>query len=90
MIYYTTLTQDGRIGATSSTHSEGDGVIQVEFPEGFDFAKQRDWRLVDGEGELVHDPLPEAEPEPDPVEVLRSQLDDVILAMADMIGGALV
>lgn len=31
---------------------------------------------------------PEVEPEPDPMEILRSQLDDVILAMADMIGDA--
>ncbi|MEA5017060.1 MAG: hypothetical protein VB099_21135 [Candidatus Limiplasma sp.] len=77
----------GRIGATSATHHLGEGEVEHEFPPEFDFTRQQDWRLVDGA--LVHDPLPNPQPVPTPTEVLRSQMDDVILAMADMIGGAL-
>ena len=87
MIYYTTLALDGRIGATSSTHSEGGGVTQVEFPEDFDFSRQSDWRLEDGA--LVHDPLPIPEPEPSPLDVMAQQVETLTLAMADLIGGAL-
>lgn len=56
----------------------------MEFPEGFDFAKQRDWRLEDGA--LVHDPLPEAPPIPTDAERLAS----LEAAMLEMIlgGGA--
>lgn len=61
-------------------------AVDIELPEGFDPEHQYDWRLEDGA--LVYDPLPETEPVSTPLEVLRSQLDDVILAVADMIGGA--
>lgn len=87
MIYYTTLTQDGRIGATSATHSDGGGVTQVEFPEDFDFERQSDWRLENDA--LVYDPLPVPEPEPSPMDVVTQQVETLTLAMADMIGGAL-
>ena len=87
MKYHTMLTQDGRVVVTSAAHSEGEGMIQIEFPENFDFTHQSDWRLVDGA--LVYDPLPEAEPLPTPLEAMQTQLNDVILAMADVIGGAL-
>ena len=50
-----------------------------------------DYRYVDGQ--YVYDPLPDPEPEPDAptleerVEVLETTTDDMILLMADLIGG---
>lgn len=87
MKYHTMLTQDGRVVVTSAAHLEGEGMIQIEFPEDFDFTHQSDWRLVDGA--LVYDPLPEAEPVPTLMEVLQAQVNELLLAVADMIGGAL-
>ena len=64
-------------------------AVEIEPPEGFDLEHQRqnDWRLEDGA--LVYDPLPEEEPKPTPMEAMQTQMNDMILAMADMIGGAL-
>lgn len=101
MIYYTTLTENGRIGATSATHHEGEHIVQVDFPEDFDFNQQNDWLLINGM--LIHDPLPIPEPEPGPLDVLGERvleveaeqtaqkytLNDLVLVMADLIGGAL-
>lgn len=58
---FVTTDEDGRICCTSTTGSAENGDDELDFPEGFDFLAQRDWRIVDGE--LVHDPLP-----PDPGE----------------------
>ena len=63
------------------------GSVEIEPPEGFDPKHQNDWRLEDGA--LVYDPLPEAEPVPTPLEAMQTQLNDVLLTMADVIGGAL-
>ena len=79
------LDAEGRVIACSFDSPLKD-ALETEPPEGFDSEHQNDWRLEDGA--LVYDPLPEAEPVPTLTEVMRSQLDDVILAVADMIGGA--
>lgn len=52
----------GRIFATTG-HEEyaGDAYFELDFPEGFDFSRQDEWRVVDGE--LVHDPPPPTEGE---------------------------
>ena len=45
-------------------------------PEGWDAERLSDWRVADGE--LVHDPLPEAEAEPQP-----NRLDDLTAVTVD-------
>ena len=74
MIYYVSVDEDGRIQATTQHEEYAIGMTQFEFPEDFDFSKQNDYRIVDGE--LVYDPLPvvEIEPEPTPVEAAVSYL----------------
>lgn len=62
MIYYTAVDEDGHIGATTSEKEyASDDMIEVDFPEDFDFSMQNEYRIVDGE--LVHDPLPPSEEE---------------------------
>lgn len=51
----------GRITATTDDEEFATGMTEFEFPEGFDFASQSEYRIVDGE--LVHDPLPPTEEE---------------------------
>lgn len=74
MIYYVSVDEDSRIQATTQHEEYAIGMTQFEFPEDFDFSKQNDYRIVDGE--LVYDPLPvvEIEPEPTPVEAAVSYL----------------
>lgn len=45
----------GRVLATTG-HKEyaGDDYVEFDFPDGFDFSSQSEYRIVDGE--LVHDP----------------------------------
>lgn len=64
------------------------GGIEIAPPEGFDPEHQHDWRLE--EGALVYDPLPE-DPSPalSPLEILEARMDEMVLVVADMIGGAL-
>lgn len=50
---FASLDENGRVCATSDEQWD-DSAVEVEFPEGFDFAAQSDWRVVDGE--LLHDP----------------------------------
>lgn len=77
----------------------GETVIVAELPEYFDMATPMTGWLWQG-GEWTYDPLPEPEPEPQlddrvtAVEVEQqaqsSAIDDLIQALADMIGGASV
>ena len=56
------LTDDNRIGATTSYEEyASDDMIEFEFPEGFDFSKQDQYKIVDGE--LIFDPPPISEEE---------------------------
>ena len=57
----------GRIESTTgSIEYAGTDMYAFDFPDDFDFLKQHDYRIVDGE--LVHDPLP-----PDESEVLAER-----------------
>ena len=81
------LDAQGRVVASSMDTFLADG-IEIELPEGFDPEHQHDWRLEDGT--LVYDPLPE-DPSPtlSPLEILEARMDEMVLVVADMIGGAL-
>lgn len=62
MKLYTATGEDGRISATTQYEEyAGDGWEQFEFPDDFDYTKQGEYRIQDGE--LVHDPLPPTEEE---------------------------
>lgn len=59
---YVALTDDNRIGATTSYEEyASDDMIEFEFPEGFLFSKQDQYKIVDGE--LIFDPPPMSEEE---------------------------
>lgn len=51
---YVMTDEDGRICATTDVKGFASGMETFDFPEGFDFSRQGEWRIVDGE--LVHDP----------------------------------
>ena len=56
------LMDDSRIGATSAEFDCGEGQFQFDFPEDFDFGKQSDYKIINGE--LIYDPIPVEEPTP--------------------------
>lgn len=56
MIVWYSLDSDGRIGATTTSEEFALGMSNMEFPDDFDFNKQNDYKIVDGE--LSYDPLP--------------------------------
>ena len=58
---YAAIDETGRITATTELEEYSEGMTEVDFPEGFDFATQYEYRVVGGE--LVHDPLPPTEEE---------------------------
>lgn len=80
MIKYYELTEENRIAVTADTGrlvEQEDGTIvmegeQFDFPDGFDFCRQSDYKLIDGE--LNYDPLPEPEEEPTADDVLNTLL----------------
>lgn len=53
--------ETGRVTATTDQEQFATGMSEFDFPDGFDFAVQSEYRIVDGE--LVHDPLPMTEEE---------------------------
>lgn len=58
---YAAVDENGRICATTDDKEYAEGMIEIDFPEDFDFTKQDEYRYVDGE--LVHDPKPPSEEE---------------------------
>lgn len=62
--------ETGRIGATTDRAEFAGGMKPFEFPEGFDFGHQYEYR-IDG-GALVHDPLPAPEPAPEPPDMAET------------------
>lgn len=68
---------------------EGETGIVAELPDGFDLDKpMADWVWQDGAWR--YDPLPVAPPAPTQeqrITTLESTTDDIILMMADLIGG---
>lgn len=64
--------ETGRILASTDVEEFAIGMTEFEFPEGFDFNTQDEYRIVDGE--LVHDPkAPSAEQQ---IEELKRKLAD--------------
>ena len=80
---YVQTDRSGRILATTG-HEEyaGDAYFELDFPEGFDFSRQGEWRVIDGE--LIHDPLPPTEEEQAAAEEAerRAQIDLAIPMLA--------
>ena len=56
---YYSADETGRIGATTDREDFAQGMRPFDFPDGFDFARQSEYRIVCGE--LIHDPLPPSE-----------------------------
>jgi len=82
MLYYIETQSDGRINAFSPRDDEshvGDGTT-IDVPDDFDMNMIGDYLYVDGE--LVHDPLPEAEP----VQTMEDKLAE-IQDMLDALAG---
>lgn len=80
---YIATDETGRIGASTPHEQYAKGMEQFDFPEDFDFAKQNEYRIVDGQ--LVHDPPPphvdfEAERE----ELKRRQMDTAAMLFVRM------
>lgn len=75
--------ETGRIMATTEREEyAGDDYGQFDFPDGFDFSTQSEYRIVDGE--LVHDPLPV--PKEQRIAELKGMLaatDYVVIKMAE-------
>ena len=72
MLHQVVLMEDGRISATSNSSILGPNAIEVDFPDDFDFSLQHEYR-IDGM-QLVHDPLPDPEPEPTERQILAAML----------------
>lgn len=58
---YVSLTEDGRIGATTEYEQFAEGMTEFAFPDDFDFSKQGDYKIQNGE--LVYDPKPKSDEE---------------------------
>lgn len=61
---YVRLTDESRIGCTSSNADYGD--LLFNFSEDFDFEHQSDYKITDGT--ILYDPIPVPAPEPSPQE----------------------
>lgn len=72
MIGFVKTNDDGRIESTTTSEDFAINMIPFDFPKGFDFLKQSDYRIVNGE--IVYDPILVVEPEPTPVEAAVSYL----------------
>lgn len=53
--------ETGRITSSTGFEEFADGMQSFDFPEEFDFSKQYEYRIVNGE--LIHDPVPPSEEE---------------------------
>lgn len=73
MTYFVQTDEDGRITATTDQlEYAGTEMFGFTFPDDFDFFKQDEYRIVDGE--LIHDPRPD--PPEYQIAVLKQQLAD--------------
>ena len=72
-------TDTGRIAATSKDYPFGEDDQMFDFPDGFDFLHQRDYRIVNNE--LVNDPLPVPVPPPSPEEINAANINYLSMMM---------
>ncbi|MEG0271292.1 MAG: hypothetical protein RR821_13685 [Clostridia bacterium] len=68
--YHVMVDATGRIGATSADFHLGEGEMLVDFPAGFDFMKQADYKVLGGV--LVLEPLPAVAVPPTPIDDLTA------------------
>ena len=87
MNYASNIAEDGRILSATYPRYVQDAVVVESLPEG----DITEYRYVDGK--YIHDPLPHPDPEPqkptleERIEVLETTTDDMVLLMAELIGG---
>lgn len=79
--YYYTLDENGRIGMTAPV---GFGVPAEEdvfdFPESFEFSRQYEYKIIDGE--LIHAPLPVPEETASPEERIEALEEALALLLS--------
>lgn len=79
---YVATDDDGRVTATTDVEEYAEGMSEFDFPEGFDFSTQDEWRIVGGE--LIHDPLPPSEEGLEAARLARQHEQVVAVAMAQV------
>lgn len=79
---YVMTDEAGHICATTDVEEFAEGMVEFDFPEGFDFDAQHEYRIVDGE--LVHDPPEPTEGEPEATPLDRQREQVVAVAMAQV------
>ena len=80
---YIKLDAAGRVCAAALGGILPDGM-EIVVPDDFEMERHGDWRMVNGE--MVHDPLPEPAPQPDPMEALGIRVAAVEAGQADQAG----
>ena len=83
MMMHVKTEANGRVCAVSGQYL-GDGDQLVTWPDGVSLDDHRDYKVVDGVP--VHDPEPEPEVIPTPMEQLQAEVTDLTLALAELIG----
>lgn len=85
MIKFYELDADNRICVTADTAAPGAVNPQsFNFPDDFDFNKQNDYKIIDGE--LVYDPVPEAEAEATQLDVIEAQVTYTAMMTDTLLG----
>ena len=79
---YVMTDEAGYVCATTDIEEFAEGMVEFNFPKGFDFDAQHEYRIVDGE--LVHDPPEPTEEEPEATPLDRQREQVVAVAMAQV------
>lgn len=80
---FVSVDETGRIGATTDQKEyASEDMFEFDFPDDFDFAKQNEYRIQNGE--LIHDPKPPSEEEI-AAEEERNRQQQIALAMPMMV-----
>lgn len=72
MKHFVITDSDGRITATSRDFHLGDNEFEFDFPEGFDFDRQGEYKIVNGE--CVHSPVSQAQEKPSQLDIIEAQV----------------
>jgi len=75
MGYYVSVDENGRISGISANTPIGKEPMMFDFPKDFGFDRLHEYVL--SKGKLVHDPLPEPDPEPDRVDQLETRVEEL-------------